>query len=87
MKLITAIIRPSKLNDVLEAHGFQRGILDGIEYVWSEPENAIGKPGDRVRFLAPFDPLVRDRERFEHFWGWAYRFEAYIEHYNAGTDY
>ena len=27
--------------------------------------------------LAPFDPLVWDRERFERFWGWAYRFEAY----------
>ena len=31
----------------------------------------------RVSFLAPFDPLVWDRERFERFWGWAYRFEAY----------
>jgi hypothetical protein len=30
-----------------------------------------------VRFLAPFDPLVWDRRRFEHFWGWSYRFEAY----------
>ena len=27
--------------------------------------------------LAPFDPLVWDRRRFELFWGWAYRFEAY----------
>jgi uncharacterized protein YcaQ len=30
-----------------------------------------------VRFLAPFDPLVWDLYRFEHLWGWAYRFEAY----------
>jgi uncharacterized protein YcaQ len=30
-----------------------------------------------VRFLAPFDPLVWDRRRFEHVWGWPYRFEAY----------
>src|SRR5262249_34849703 len=30
-----------------------------------------------VRFLAPFDPLVWDRRRFEHLWGWRYRFEAY----------
>jgi uncharacterized protein len=30
-----------------------------------------------LRFLAPFDPLVWDRRRFEHLWGWAYRFEAY----------
>jgi uncharacterized protein YcaQ len=30
-----------------------------------------------VRLLAPFDPLVHDRDRFETFWGWVYRFEAY----------
>ena len=34
-------------------------------------------PDERVRLLAPFDPLVWDRRRFELFWGWAYRFEAY----------
>jgi hypothetical protein len=26
---------------------------------------------------APFDPLVRDRHRFELLWDWEYRFEAY----------
>ncbi len=30
-----------------------------------------------MRLLAPFDPLVWDRRRFEMLWGWAYRFEAY----------
>jgi uncharacterized protein len=30
-----------------------------------------------VRLLAPFDPAVWDRRRFELLWGWAYRFEAY----------
>jgi uncharacterized protein YcaQ len=30
-----------------------------------------------VRLLAPFDPVVWDRRRFEMFWGWPYRFEAY----------
>ena len=30
-----------------------------------------------MRFLAPFDPVVQDRARFELLWGWAYRFEAY----------
>ncbi len=34
-------------------------------------------PPRRVRFLAPFDPVVWDRRRFEHLWGWPYRFEAY----------
>ncbi|MEM9017000.1 MAG: crosslink repair DNA glycosylase YcaQ family protein, partial [Verrucomicrobiota bacterium] len=32
---------------------------------------------DKVRILAPFDPIVRDRARFEHLWRWEYRFEAY----------
>ena len=39
---------------------------------WGESEAAQG-----VRLLAPFDPVVWDRRRFELFWGWAYRFEAY----------
>ena len=30
-----------------------------------------------MRLLAPFDPIVWDRRRFELLWGWAYRFEAY----------
>ncbi len=33
---------------------------------------------DRVRILAPFDPIVWDRRRFDHLWGWRYRFEAYV---------
>ena len=32
---------------------------------------------ERVRLLAPFDPVVWDRARFSLFWGWDYRFEAY----------
>ena len=32
---------------------------------------------DTVRLLAPFDPVVHDRARFELLWGWVYRFEAY----------
>ena len=38
---------------------------------------AGGAPDDTVRLLAPFDPVVWDRRRFEILWGWAYRFEAY----------
>ena len=30
-----------------------------------------------MRLLAPFDPVVWDRRRFELLWGWPYRFEAY----------
>jgi hypothetical protein len=54
--------------------------IDGAEWFWPATENprARGHAVDeRVRLLAPFDPVVWDRRRFELFWGWAYRFEAY----------
>jgi hypothetical protein len=46
-------------------------------YLWPKGRLQRTEPEQRVRFLAPFDPLVWDRRRFEHLWGWAYRFEAY----------
>ncbi|HEX5204786.1 MAG TPA: crosslink repair DNA glycosylase YcaQ family protein, partial [Actinoplanes sp.] len=49
-----------------------------LEYVWpAELAPVEAEPAERVRILAPFDPVVWDRRRFEHVWGWAYRFEAY----------
>ena len=41
------------------------------------PRSARHAPAVRVRLLAPFDPIVWDRRRFELLWGWTYRFEAY----------
>lgn len=54
--------------------------VDGQTYYWPAGEKPASRrhtPDDAVRLLAPFDPLVWDRRRFEHLWGWAYRFEAY----------
>jgi uncharacterized protein len=51
--------------------------LDGLKYVWPANELLEAEVEDRVRFLAPFDPVVWDRRRFEHLHGWVYRFEAY----------
>jgi uncharacterized protein YcaQ len=54
--------------------------VDGQTYYWPASENPASRrhvPLEAVRLLAPFDPLVWDRRRFEHLWGWAYRFEAY----------
>jgi uncharacterized protein YcaQ len=52
--------------------------LDGIDWYWPANERLRrSAPDDTVRLLAPFDPVVWDRRRFELFWGWAYRFEAY----------
>jgi len=52
-------------------------VVDGLEYVWTSSTKDNEAKDPVVRFLAPFDPLVWDRRRFEHLWGWAYRFEAY----------
>ena len=55
---------------------------DGSTWYWPLDESPIAKrhvsaQNDAVRLLAPFDPVVWDRRRFELLWGWAYRFEAY----------
>jgi len=52
--------------------------VEGVDWYWPAGEDrAAAEPDDRVRLLAPFDPVVWDRRRFEILWGWAYRFEAY----------
>ncbi len=54
--------------------------VDGVAWYWPAGENpgaAKHRVDDAVRLLAPFDPIVWDRRRFEHLWGWTYRFEAY----------
>jgi len=50
---------------------------DRMEYLWPRSVASTEPAPPRVRFLAPFDPLVWDRRRFEHLWQWSYRFEAY----------
>jgi uncharacterized protein YcaQ len=53
--------------------------VDGVEWYWPATEQAPGMDvaADTVYLLAPFDPIVWDRRRFEMLWGWPYRFEAY----------
>ena len=51
---------------------------DGETYLTLADDPPAGEPPDRVRILAPFDPIVWDRRRFDHLWGWRYRFEAYL---------
>ena len=56
----------------------QHARVDGTDWYWPEGESvAASQPDQKVRLLAPFDPVVWDRRRFEMLWGWAYRFEAY----------
>jgi uncharacterized protein YcaQ len=50
----------------------------GTDWYFPEDESPIGYDlPEAVRLLAPFDPLVHDRKRFELLWNWEYRFEAY----------
>jgi hypothetical protein len=52
--------------------------IEGVDWYWPPSDAAdLGGPERKVRLLAPFDPVVWDRRRFEILWGWRYRFEAY----------
>lgn len=63
----------------LKAGELEQERIDGESYLWPARDGGWRhRPAPRdVRLLAPFDPMVWDRRRFEHLWGWAYRFEAY----------
>jgi len=57
-----------------------RARIGGIDWHWphdEDPPKFAGELDDSVRLLAPFDPIVWDRRRFELLWGWRYRLEAY----------
>jgi uncharacterized protein YcaQ len=54
--------------------------IDGQTWYWpagEDPRSRRHRVPDEVKLFSPFDPVVWDRQRFETFWGWAYRFEAY----------
>jgi len=64
------------------AHMHDEGSLRRIEmagtmFILPAEETTLAEAEERVRLLAPFDPVVWDRDRFELFWGWEYRLEAY----------
>jgi uncharacterized protein YcaQ len=55
-----------------------RARVDGGDWFWPSGEtHDVPAPDGEARLVAPFDPLVWDRRRFDLFWGWTYRFEAY----------
>src|SRR5262245_40090527 len=65
------------VRDLLKSGDLEEQTIDGMTYLWPHSRSIHQEAPATVRFLAPFDPLVWDRRRFEHLWGWAYRFEAY----------
>ena len=69
--------RKGVIATLMKAGELESKQVDGTNYLWPAGRLLRREPEEAVRFLAPFDPLVWDRRRFEHFWGWPYRFEAY----------
>ena len=68
----------------LQAHAKSRyahAEIDGVLWLWPQHEDPAASRhlvDDRLRFLAPFDPVSWDRRRFQLFWGWEYKLEAYV---------
>jgi uncharacterized protein YcaQ len=55
--------------------------VDDLLWFWprsEKPKATRNVVDDKLRFLAPFDPVVWDRRRFQLFWGWEYKLEAYV---------
>lgn len=69
---------PARIERMVRRGVLRREPVDGVTYVWPADEIAPDCVEERVFLLAPFDPVVWDRRRFEHLWGWQYRFEAYL---------
>jgi uncharacterized protein YcaQ len=45
---------------------------------WKRRVRSAGAAPDRIRLLAPFDPIVRDRKRAQRLFNFDYRFEAFV---------
>ena len=70
-------VRATALARMQDGRVLRRVESEGTVFVLPADETMSTEPEERVRLLAPFDPVVWDRRRFELFWGWDYRFEAY----------
>lgn len=65
------------LDELINSGEVVRQVVDGISYLSPCDSKSVARATNTVRFLAPFDPLIWDRERFHLLWNWHYRFEAY----------
>ena len=67
----------SLLRTAIDSGRLREHSVDGVNWIVLAADKVRGEAPATVRILAPFDPVVWDRRRFELFWGWRYRFEAY----------
>jgi uncharacterized protein YcaQ len=70
--------RERVVHDLVASGQLGKVEVGGVSYMWNRDKWHICESSEMVRILTPFDPLVRDRKRFEQVWGWPYRFEAYV---------
>ena len=70
------IVRKKVLHSLIDQGKLQTLRVGETDYLRSTAKSNR-HPNDSVKLLSPFDPIVRDRDRFEQLWGWTYRFEAY----------
>ncbi len=74
---VSVPLRERTLKALQAAPEIARHDIDGVTWLLPAGEQLRDDVPDAVRLLTPFDPVVWDRPRFEAFWGWAYRLEAY----------
>lgn len=59
--------------ELLKSGELEKLTVDRIDYLYPSSILTQGEVLQGVCLLAPFDPLVWDHRRFEHFWGGMYR--------------
>jgi uncharacterized protein YcaQ len=69
--------RHQLLQELIDSGEIRVDQVSSIEYVSAVAATKSKPHKVELKILAPFDPIVRDRARFEHLWNWTYRFEAY----------
>jgi uncharacterized protein YcaQ len=75
--------RKAEIRDLIAARVRRKELVpvdvEGVEH-WARPETLDSDPraGELVHILNPFDPLVIQRKRLQHFFGYEHRFEAYV---------
>jgi uncharacterized protein YcaQ len=74
---VSVALRERTLSALRADDEVARQEIDGVTWLMPAGEPLRDEVPDEVRLLAPFDPVVWDRPRFEAFWGWEYRLEAY----------
>jgi uncharacterized protein len=76
---IAAEKRRGRLIDVvLKGHAGERDFAAVARPSIEDEVARLPAPSSRLRALSPFDPLLRDRQRAERLFGFAYRIEVYV---------